>query len=395
MTDEAARAETQTALQGERLDLLDADRLEQVFVREGLLDGLEGQRRDERLALLKRLGAEGVSLQELRRRTAEGTIVFLPAERVIGGPSRYTAEQVAELSGESVDFLTAARRAMGLSIPPPEEPDYTEADLETVRTGAIFRAAGISEQERLEFLRILGRGLSQSAEAIRALGLRLVLEPGVSEDELAQRYALVAEQLAPMLSPLITNLLSLHLRHMADSEAISAAERIGGRLPGSREIAVCFADLVGFTRLGEEVPPDELSRLAVRLEEMASAAAEQPVRLVKTIGDAAMLTATEPQPLIDAALRLIELADQEGESFPQLRAGIAWGSALSRAGDWFGRPVNLASRITQIARPGSLLAEREVRESTKDAYRWSYAGEKRLRGVREPVALYRARRLTA
>lgn len=365
------------------------------FEQAGLLDGLRGAGRDERLTLLRRLAREGVPMQELRRRTAEGTIVFLPAERVIGGPSRYTAAQLAELSGESVEFLVAARHAMGLSIPPPEEPDYIEADLEAVRTAAIFRAAGVSEQEIFEFLRILGRGLSQSAEAIRALGLRLALEPGVSEDELAQRYAAIAERLAPMLSPLITNLLSLHLRHMADSEAISAAERIGGRLPGSREIAVCFADLVGFTRLGEEVPPDELSRLAVRLEEMAGDAARQPVRLVKTIGDAAMLAATEPQPLIDAALKLIELADAEGESFPQLRAGIAWGPALSRAGDWFGRPVNLASRITQIARPGSLLAEREVHESARDAYRWSYAGERRLRGVREPVALYRARRLAA
>ena len=123
--------------------------------------------------------------------------------------------------------------------------------------------------------------------------------------------------------------------------------------------------------------------------------AQQPVRLVKTIGDAAMLSCPEPAPLIDAALRLIEAADIEGEQFPQLRAGVTMGPALSRAGDWFGRPVNLASRVTQVARPGSLLAEREVRRSVGDVYHWSYAGERRLRGVREPVALYRARRLSA
>jgi adenylate cyclase len=158
---------------------------------------------------------------------------------------------------------------------------------------------------------------------------------------------------------------------------------------------VCFADLVGFTRLGEQVPPDELSRLAVRLEELASGVAEQPVRLIKTIGDAVMLTSMEPQPLIDAAISLVDAAGTEGEWFPELRAGIATGAALSRAGDWFGRPVNLASRITAIARPGSVLAERDVRNSTKDAYSWSYAGERRLRGVREPVSLYRARPLVS
>ena len=57
--------------------------------------------------------------------------------------------------------------------------------------------------------------------------------------------------------------------------------------------------------------------------------------------------------------------------------------------------MNLASRITPVARPGSLLAEREVREAAREAYRWSYAGERRLRGMREPVALFRARRLVA
>jgi adenylate cyclase len=181
---------------------------------------------------------------------------------------------------------------------------------------------------------------------------------------------------------------------MAQSEAINAAERSGGQLPGSREIAVCFADLVGFTRLGEEVPPDELGRLAVRLETLASEVATPSVRLIKTIGDAAMLTSLEPEPLLDAALTLLDAAEAEAEDFPQLRAGLAIGPALSRAGDWFGRPVNLASRITQIARPGSLLAEREVRESAREAYRWSYAGERRLRGIREPVPLFRARRLS-
>ena len=100
-----------------------------------------------------------------------------------------------------------------------------------------------------------------------------------------------------------------------------------------------------------------------------------------------------PEPLLNATLGLLLAAEGEGEDFPQLRAGAALGRAVTRAGDWFGRPVNLASRITQIARPGSLLAERELRESAREAYRWSYAGERRVRGVQQPVPLFRARRL--
>jgi adenylate cyclase len=171
--------------------------------------------------------------------------------------------------------------------------------------------------------------------------------------------------------------------------------RGGGPLPGSREVAVCFADLVGFTRLGEEVAPDELGRLATRMEALAYDVASPPVRLVKTIGDAAMLAAPEPEPLLGAALALLDAAEAEGGDFPQLRAGAALGLAVPSAGDWFGRPVNLASRITSIARPGSLLVERELCDAAGGRYRASFAGERRLRGIREPVRLFRMRRAEA
>ncbi len=363
------------------------------FAAEGLLDGLEGDARADRLALLEQLADEGIPLSELRRTTATGTIVLLPADRVIGGGRRYTAQQVSERSGVELDFLIAARRAMGLPIPEADEAVYTEAEVEAAKRTLLGREAGIPDDEVLDLLRILGRGLSQAAQSLRAMPLKLVLEPGMSERDLASRYGEAAALLYPLVDPMVSNVLALHLRNATQSEAISTIERIDGRLPGARDVAIGFADLVGFTRLGEEVPPDELGRLAVRLEALASEAAEPPVRLVKTIGDAAMLASVEPEALLDAALKLLEAADAEGEEFPQLRAGAALGQALPRAGDWFGRPVNLASRITGIARPGSLLVERELRESAPEAYRWSFAGDRRLKGIRGAVPLFRGRRL--
>lgn len=363
------------------------------FEAEGLLEGLDGAQREERLALLEKLAGEGVPLSDLRRTTATGTVMYLAADRVILGTERYTAAEVAQLTGVEEEFLVRVRRAMGLPIPDSNEPVYTGAEVESARMIHIARDAGIDDEDLLELLRILGRGLGQAAESLRALPLKLVLEPGMSETELAQEYALVAEQLYPLVNPLVANILALHLRHATQSTVVSAMERQGGLLPGSREIGVCFADLVGFTRLGEEVPPNELGRLAARLEALATEVVEAPVRLVKTIGDAAMLASPEPEPLLAAALALIEAADGEGEHFPQLRAGAAWGPALLRAGDWFGRPVNLASRITSIARPGSLLCDRELRESSGENFGYSFAGERRLKGIREPVRLFRARRL--
>ena len=372
---------------------MSAERID--FAAEGLLDGLEGEEREERVALLERFSADGVPLEELRRRTADGTLMFVPADRVIAGEERYTLTQIAELSGVELDFLIAVRRAMGLPVAEAEEPVYSDIELQAAGLILRGREAGVSDQETLELVRVLGRALSQVAESLRQLPLKRALEPGISEYELARRYAQSVAQLHPLVAPLLANSLTLHLRTAAQSEVISAMERSGGRLPGSREVAVCFADLVGFTRLGEEVPPEELGQLAVRLEALATEVARAPVRLVKTIGDAAMLAAAEPAPLLDAALELIDAADSEGEHFPQLRAGAALGRAVPRAGDWFGRPVNLASRVTAVARPGSLLAERELREAAREDYRWSYAGERRLRGIRDSVALFRARRRSA
>jgi adenylate cyclase len=365
------------------------------FEAEGLLDGLEGDQRAERLTLLRRLADDGVPLAELRRATANGSVILLLADRVIVGTERYTAAEIAELSGADPDFLTAARRAMGLPIPDADEAVYTREELESAKRIDVAREAGISDEDILDLLRVLGRGLSQAAESLRAFPLKLALEPGMSEAELAVRYAQAAAQLYPLVDPMLSNLLALHLRHSTQSEVINALERSGGTLPGSREVAVGFADIVGFTRLGEEVPADELGRLAARLDALATDVVEPPVRLIKTIGDAAMLTALEPEPLLEAVLDLIDAADAEGEDFPQLRGGAALGDALPRAGDWFGRPVNLASRITSVARPGALLVESGVRDSTQERFSWSFAGERRLRGIRSPVSLYRARRLPA
>ena len=128
------------------------------FAAEGLLDGLEGEQRAERLALLEYLANDGASVAELHRATASGTLMFLPAERVIGGRARYTTAEVAELSGVEEDYLVAVSRAMGLPIPPEDEAIYTDSDLEVLKMTNLARAAGITDEEMLDMLRALGRG---------------------------------------------------------------------------------------------------------------------------------------------------------------------------------------------------------------------------------------------
>ena len=172
---------------------------------------------------------------------------------------------------------------------------------------------------------------------------------------------------------------------------IGAADLAAGEIGGAVDLTICFADLVEFTRLGEEIAPEELGLVAGRLEEMATAVAEPPVRLVKTIGDAVMLVSAEPAPLIEASLALIAAAEAEGEEFPWLRAGLASGPTLPQSGDYYGRSVNLASRITGIARPGSVLVDAATREIAGDRFAYSFAGERRLKGIDSRIKLFRVR----
>jgi adenylate cyclase len=163
-------------------------------------------------------------------------------------------------------------------------------------------------------------------------------------------------------------------------------------MQGTQEVSVCFADAVGFTSLGEILDAEGLGAVTGRLAEMASEVAGSRVRLVKMIGDAAMLVSPDGDALLDAALSLVEAAEAEGGDFPVLRAGVARGDALPRGGDWYGRPVNLASRITNVAYPGSVLAAGEAHDAAANGYRWSFAGARRLKGIDGEVKLFRCRR---
>lgn len=365
------------------------------FAAEGLLDGLDEDAIEPRAKLLERLLDEGYELEELRDAARFDLLPMLHAEAVVGGRSCFTLEEVAERSGMSAAFIAATRRANGMPVPDADAKAFNEADLENARRAREFADAGLTEAQMLATARVLGRGMAQAAEVMRSVVLEMALEPGADELQLAESYRAVAEQLVPMTTPLVEGILRLHLRNVIRTEAVTAAERASGRLSGAREVTIGFADLVGFTRLGEELPPDELGDVASRLEGLAAEVIEPPVRLVKTIGDAAMLMSPESAPLVDCTLALVAAADAEGESFPQLRAGLAHGPALSRAGDWYGRPVNLASRITAVARPGTVLVTGDVRDAAPDGHRYSFAGARAIKGVPGQVKLFRARPLEA
>jgi adenylate cyclase len=363
------------------------------FEAEGFLEGLHGDDREARAELLDRLSADGATLDELKQAVAEDRLALLPLERVLAGEGRYTSAEVAERSGLDKGFQERLFRALGLALAGPDERVYGDDDVEAAATVTRFLEAGFSEDTVLEVCRVLGDSMARLAATLGGVVGQTLVQPGDTERDLGLRYAQVTRELGPQLEPLILHVLSLHQRENAKRVVVSRADIAAGSIQGAREISVCFADLVDFTRLGEDIDPAELGHVAGRLTDIALEVIVPPVRLVKTIGDAVMLVGPpQPDPLLDSALSLLERSDQEGEQFPQLRVGVARGEALGRAGDWYGHPVNLASRVTAYARPGSVLATNEVRDAASGDYAWSQAGVRRFKGIREPVGLMRVRR---
>src|SRR4051812_49278719 len=362
---------------------------------EGLLDGLEDEAaRAARGRLLDELHAQGMDVEELRRVVEEDKLVLAPVSRALSSEARYTAREVAERAGVPLDLLQASWRALGLPVPPEGDRLFGEKDVEAARLGAAHNQVGFDQEDALEVARVLGQGMARYAEATRALVARTFIEPGLDEYELSHRYAAVAEQLMPLAGPWLEHVFALHLQQVLRTDAVTQEQRRTGRLDGAQEASIAFADLVGFTELGESLPVEELGGVAGRLSRLAGEVTEPPVRIVKLIGDAVMLVAPEPRPMLECTLELVEHAAAL-EAFPELRAGVACGQAVHRWGDWFGTPVNLASRLTTRARPSTVLVTPEVKEAAGDAFQFSDAGRKRLKGFAQPVHAYRAKRAEA
>jgi adenylate cyclase len=362
----------------------------------GLLEGLEGDARAQRAELIPWLIERGISVEQIRNSYQP---MLLASRRLLGDVgAMLSARQISEQSGIDLELLQRVQRASGLPrVEDPDAPVHMRVDGEAAAHAHEFIELGFTADQIVLVVQVLTDGLTRAADVMRVAALTAVSEPGITELEVAKRSEALSRETTPLLGPLITDMLRLQLLHVMETEAVNASERANGiPVPGAREVTIAFADLVGFTRLGEMVPPEDLERLAHQLTDVAHEVAAPPVRYVKSIGDEVMLVSSDPVAMLEALLELAE-ATEAIEGFPRLRTGAATGQAVSRAGDWFGGSVNLASRVTSAARPGTIL----VAESTRDAvgdderFTWSFAGARRFKGIKGEGKLFRVRRPSA
>lgn len=371
----------------------DAGAFRESMAELGLFDGLDDSARGERAELLAWLLEQGFELEQIR---AEVAPMLMPAHRELGNDGRYVSEREVSVGYDiDMDLLQGMEHALGLPrLNDPDAPLLLQADADAALRLRQLIDAGLDPGQVLLMVRRLSDGISRAVPAFRYSTISAIMRPGLTELEVAKAHEKIVRTIIPLLGTMIQDILFVQLRRILEGEEVNASERAAGvALPGPRQLAVAFADMVGFTRLGEVVPPEELVVLVERLAELARHVVNPPVRLVKTIGDAVMLVSADATKLLGTTLDLLDSAARD-ETLPRLRAGIASGWAVSRARDWFGSPVNVASRVTNVAEPGEVMVEGAAREIIGDApgYTWSFVGTQALKGVEGETRLFRVRR---
>ncbi|MFP5321986.1 MAG: adenylate/guanylate cyclase domain-containing protein [Acidimicrobiia bacterium] len=293
--------------------------------------------------LVARAEAEG---PEALRRLAQSVVLF-------GEPPSLTPPEVWQRAGASEELGRRLWRAMGFANLPDDAAVLTTLDVEALSAiEGFLRTSGISADTAVRFARLLGQSMGRVADAMhsvvdQALEEMEVLPPGETEDVMV----LAAELVNPLIERELSYLLRRHLY-------AGAVRRMAGVDLEQPELTVGFADVVSFTRLSGRLPESHLNELIESFEATtADLITERGGRVVKLIGDAVLFAFDDPRPAAELALDLVEAF---GGDQPDLRVGLACGPVLSRLGDLFGPPVNLASRLVSYARPGTVLADEHL-----------------------------------
>lgn len=269
---------------------------------------------------------------------------------LLGGERRWTPSDVSRLTGVSPDRARALWRAMGFATVDDDELYFTDSDVEALRAVTGLVDDGIVAPEmQVAMTRALGRSLSRLAEWQVAVLTRELVERGIepgTPDALA-----ITHDLTPLLERLMGYVWRRHLAAAAVRALDSGTDELV-----ARSAVVGFCDLVGFTRVTRQVDEDELGDLVERFEAVSSdLVAERHGRVVKTLGDEILFVTDDPVEGAETGLALAERLEAEG--LPPVRVGLAYGAVLARLGDVYGAVVNTASRLTSIARPGSVLVD--------------------------------------
>ena len=317
------------------------------------------------------------------------------------GPTKKSTRSFAEFSEEMAarsTLLPAVYKTLGLPEPDPAAPIdvLEEALLEQFLEG--WRLAG-DDHTPIRAARLMGDGTRLAAVGWMDLFLEQVAGPARERflEHEVETFPAEVSRASTMLVRLMPRLMAWLTQRYVEQlifagivdgfEAVLASRGQVPVPPPTDPPAVVFADISGYTRLTDEQGDEAAVRVAASLQDRAEAVAtEHGGRLVKLLGDGAMMYFPDPARGAQAALRLVRTLTDDVRL--TARAGVHTGPVVERDRDLYGRTVNMAARLAEAASPGEVLVSGELARSAGDGARFEPAGEASLKGFAEPVAVF-------
>jgi adenylate cyclase len=342
--------------------------------------------------IVARLRERGHTLKEITQAGQAGRLAFGYIEDLFPSPKAgYTVADVARESGLEPALLERIYAMSGFS--PNSLEHITEEDVQLLQYMAAVLSAGFPLVAFLQLLRVYGQAMAQIADAEVRLFHLYVHEPlirdGVPGLEMAEEMEGLARELLPLASPIMDHVHQRYLQHFVEQDVIGhmEADLDESMDLGRLRVAIAFADLAGYTRLTEEEGEEEAVDAVERFVEGVENTLPDDARVIKTIGDEVMVIGSDPMALTDWAVGFQTLWSER----PLPRIGLHYGRTLYRDGDYYGREVNLASRVVARAAGGEVLVTRPIVDRGARHLEFENIGSVKLKGFNEATELFLAR----
>jgi adenylate cyclase len=343
--------------------------------------------------MVARMRDRGHSLADIRQATEEGRLASGFLEELFGPEQeRLTIAEAARETGLESNLVK--RLVSGLGLSPEDTATISEDEMQLLRYVAAVLDTGFPLVALLQLVRVYGQAMARVADAEVRLFHLYVHEPllrsGSAGVETAEQMHSLSREVLPLSGPVLDQIHQRYLQHFVEQDVVGHMEADlsdGSMDLGRMRVAIAFADLTGYTRLTEEEGELTAVDAVERFVEAVENTLPEEARVIKTIGDEAMIVGPDPTALTDWAVGFQHM--YRGRPLP--RIAIHCGVALFRDGDYYGRDVNIASRVAARAAGGEVLVTRPVAEQAGSQLELEPIGEVKLKGFTEPTEIFVAR----
>ncbi|HEX5861370.1 MAG TPA: adenylate/guanylate cyclase domain-containing protein [Nocardioides sp.] len=279
-------------------------------------------------------------------------------ERALLGSKRsFTRKEVAEKAGVPLEVAQELWQQLGFPRTADDDVAFTKEDLKALqRTNDLISLGILTPDSQSAMVRTWGRSFARLAE----WQVNLLAEIAIAGEHPQERLSELMDTVLPRVEKLQSYVWRRHLEGAASRRLAQVADEGPGT---TSTMAVGFVDIVGYTGQSKTMSDSDLVHWVEYFEnEMTRTVVDLGGRVIKTIGDEVLFVSEDPVAAAEVTLIVTERGEDDDDEFPRVRAGVAYGEVVSRLGDVYGPTVNIAARLTSVARPGSVLVDRGAHE---------------------------------